>query len=54
MGFWMSDNSALGASAERGWVRDSIRPSPARPARRAPSTLKVACQMRSTRVGLAG
>ena len=35
MGFWISASVALGASGERGWVRDSIRPSPARPARRA-------------------
>ena len=36
-----------GASAGRGCVRDSISPSPAAPARLAPSTLKVACQTRS-------
>ena len=34
-------------------LRDSSRPSPAAPARRAPSTEKVACQMRSTRWGFA-
>ena len=50
----MSANEALGASGERGWVRDSISPSPARPARRAPATVKVACQMRSTSEGLVG
>ena len=49
----VGQRAASGASGGRGWVRDSIRPSPAAPARRAPSTLKVACQMRSTKVGLA-
>ena len=32
----------------------ACRPSPAAPARRAPSTVNVACQMRSTRCGFAG
>src|SRR5437879_2561943 len=43
-----------GALAGRGCVRDSMRPSPAAPARLAPSTVNVACQTRSTRRGFAG
>ena len=43
----------IGRSAGRGCVRDSISPSPAAPARRAPSTENVACQTRSGRLGSA-
>ena len=41
-------------SAGRGCARDSISPSPAAPARLAPSIVNVACQMRSTRCGVDG
>ena len=54
IGFWISASDRSGAPIGRGCVRESMRPSPAAPARRAPSTVNVACQMRSTRLGFVG
>jgi Arc/MetJ family transcription regulator len=44
----------FGVASGRGWVRDSMRPSPASPARLPPAAEKVACQIRSTRCGAVG
>ena len=49
IGCWRSASDAAGASFGRGWVRDSMRPSPASPARLPPAAEKVACQIRSRR-----
>src|SRR5713101_3307291 len=54
IGFWILASDRSGALAGRGCVRDSMRPSPAAPARLAPSTVNVACQTRSTKLGFAG
>src|SRR5215469_14149753 len=50
----MSGSDRFGPPAGLGWVRDSISPSPAAPARCAPPILNVACQTRSTSAGLSG
>jgi hypothetical protein len=54
IGFWISASDSSGAFAGLGCVRDSMRPSPAAPARLAPSTVNVACQTRATRLGFTG
>src|ERR1700691_2765262 len=43
-----SASDAFSMSFGRGWVRDSIRPSPTAPARVPPAAENVACQIRST------
>ena len=47
-------SGASGASAGRGCVRESSKPSPRSPARRPPSAENVACQMRWSRSPAAG
>ena len=54
MGFCISDSVARGRPSGRGWVRESIKPSPLAPARAPPSTENVACQTRSSSCGAAG
>ena len=54
IGFWISASVGRGTADGRGWVRDSISPSPASPARRPPEAENVACQTRSINCGAGG